>query len=315
MRILIELPSWLGDTVMTTPAIENLLGFYKKSEVTLIGSLASIELFKKHPKVKRILIIEKRYLYLYQSIKSLGNFDLFISFRGSFRSKFIKFIVSTRRKYHYDFTKYNNCHQVEKYNHFINSITNNYSSPGKLIIHKENYKTKDNNDKKILGINPGASYGSAKRWYPKEFADVATHLSDKYNIIIFGGPNEVDIAYEIENYLIQRNIKNYKNLSGQTSISDLIREISSLNFLITGDSGPMHIAAAFKIPTISIFGPTKSLETSQWQNDTSVIIKKNLQCQPCMRRVCPLKHHNCMKKIKAKNVLDAFQEMDYGLNS
>ena len=73
--------------------------------------------------------------------------------------------------------------------------------------------------------------------------------------------------------------------------------------LITGDSGPMHVAAAFQVPTVAIFGPTQDDETSQWMNDKSTIVKKNLDCQPCMKRTCPLKHHNCMKLIKANDVL------------
>ena len=67
----------------------------------------------------------------------------------------------------------------------------------------------------------------------------------------------------------------------------------------------MHLAASLQIPTIAIFGPTNSIETSQWKNANSVIIKKNLDCQPCMKRTCPLKHHNCMKLIEAQEVIDS----------
>ena len=85
-------------------------------------------------------------------------------------------------------------------------------------------------------------------------------------------------------------------------------DISDL--LITGDSGPMHIAAAFNVPTISIFGPTKNDETSQWMNEKNIIVKKNLDCQPCMKRTCPLKHHNCMKLIEATEVLEAVNRIN-----
>jgi heptosyltransferase-2 len=65
----------------------------------------------------------------------------------------------------------------------------------------------------------------------------------------------------------------------------------------------MHVAAAFQIPTVAIFGPTKDNEISQWMNEKSAIVKKNLECQPCMKRTCPLRHHNCMKLINAVDVL------------
>ena len=162
-----------------------------------------------------------------------------------------------------------------------------------------------NGKNKLLGINPGASYGSAKRWYPKEFADVAIDLSSQYDIIIFGGPDEKDIAKDIEKYLIEKGIDNYKNLAAKITINELINQISNLDLFITGDSGPMHLAAAFQIPTVAIFGPTKDNETSQWMNEKSMIVKKNLECQPCMKRTCPLKHHNCMKMVVASDVLRA----------
>jgi len=79
--------------------------------------------------------------------------------------------------------------------------------------------------------------------------------------------------------------------------------ISNLDLFITGDSGPMHVAAAFQVPTVAIFGPTKDNETSQWMNEKSLIVKKDLDCQPCMKRTCPLGHHDCMNLIKAEDVL------------
>ena len=100
-----------------------------------------------------------------------------------------------------------------------------------------------------------------------------------------------------------KNIHNFLNLAGNTSISELTNYISSLVVFITGDSGPMHIAASLQIPTIALFGPTNPIETSQWKNSNSFIVKKDLECQPCMKRTCPLKHHNCMKLIDPKDVL------------
>jgi len=72
----------------------------------------------------------------------------------------------------------------------------------------------------------------------------------------------------------------------------------------------MHLAAAFQVPTVSIFGPTNDKETSQWMNSKSMILKKDLECQPCMRRTCPLNHHNCMKQIKASDVLGAVKSFN-----
>jgi heptosyltransferase-2 len=156
-----------------------------------------------------------------------------------------------------------------------------------------------------LGINPGASYGSAKRWYPEKFAAVAYDLSSNYDIVILGGKEETEIALDIQKYLVKKDITNFQNLAGKTNIGELILQIANLDLFIIGDSGPMHIAAAYQIPTVSIFGPTNDIETSQWTNEKNIIVKKNLKCQPCMKRVCPLKHHQCMKLIDSGEVLGA----------
>jgi heptosyltransferase II len=301
MKILIELPTWLGDTVMATPAIENLTNYFNDSEITLIGSLVAIEALKNHPNVTKTYVLEKKYFNLYKTIKSFNEFDVFFSFRSSLRSKFIKFYISSKSKYQFDKKKYIKDHQVEKYNNFINDSLNINTFASKLILHTKEKNTDGKN--KLLGINPGASYGSAKRWYPKEFADVAIDLSSQYDIIIFGGTDEKDIAKDIEKYLIEKGVDNYKNLAAKITINELINQISNLDLFITGDSGPMHLAAAFQIPTVAIFGPTKDSETSQWMNEKSIIVKKNLECQPCMKRTCPLKHHNCMKMVVASDVL------------
>ncbi len=296
MNIFIELPTWLGDTVMTTPAIEGLIEKYPNAKLTFFGSFISVEALKVHPNcVKNIVDKSKksksRLLWLYKTAKKLGQFDMAISFRSSFVSTlFLKFIKA-KEKLQYDKNAFHG-HQVEKYASFLGF------KPKKLKLYQKPFVYKN----KTIGLNPGATYGSAKRWYPKEFAKVADTLSKEYgyDIVIFGGPDEKEIAKEIENTL---HIKNFINLAGKTSINELIEKIGGLSGFITNDSGPMHIAAAYGVPTVCIFGPTDYKETSQWMNEKSVIISKDLDCSPCMKRSCPLKHHNCMKMITADDVI------------
>ena len=307
MKILIELPTWLGDCVMATPAIENIVNFDNDVQITFVGSFVTVEAMKSHSKVVKTVALDKKYSALYKTAKSLGNFDVFFSFRSSTRSKFLKFCISAKNKYQFDKNKYQHRHQVEKYNDFINDSLNINFPAGKLLLSTINFQS---STQKTVGINPGASYGSAKRWYPEEFAKVASELSDQYDIVIFGGPDEQDIALDIEKLLIKKDVKNYKNLAGKTTIPELINHISNLDLFITGDSGPMHVAAAFEVPTVAIFGPTKDNETSQWMNEKSLIVKKNLDCQPCMKRTCPLGHHDCMNLIKAIDVSKAVDSIN-----
>ena len=307
-QLLIELPTWLGDCVMATPAIDNIISIYPDAKITFLGSFVAIEAMKCHPQADRVVVLDKSYLALYKTAKELGVFDVFFSLRSSNRSKVFKFWVLAQQKFQFDKRQYAQGHQVEKYNNFVNDSLQVENKPGLLKLHQQSSRSPKSSHR-LLGINPGASYGSAKRWYPEKFAKVAESLSKNYDIVIFGGPGEVDMASDIEKCLLQANVSNYQNLASKTQVPELISQISQLDLFITGDSGPMHVAAAFQVPTVAIFGPTKDKETSQWMNANSAIIKKSLECQPCMKRACPIKHRNCMKLIEANDVLDAIKKL------
>ena len=309
MKLFIEIPTWLGDAIMATPAIENIIKNFDYAEVTIFGSFVSTKIFENHPKVRNIIVDEtkksrNRYFSLYTLSRQIGKFDVAFSFRSSFTTKFFFFLLNSRKKFIFNKSSEEK-HQVLKYNDLVNHSLKSNLEAGDLKL----YFSPFTYEKPTLGINPGATYGSAKRWYPSEFAKVAISLASKYNIVIFGGPTEIDIATDIENELIKNGIKNYQNLAGKTTIPELIEKIAGLSLFITNDSGPMHIAAAFKVKTISIFGPTKFTETNQWNNKDGVIVTKELDCSPCMKRVCPLKHHNCMKLITANDVLKSIDSL------
>ncbi|MFY4808621.1 glycosyltransferase family 9 protein [Aliarcobacter butzleri] len=310
-EIFIEIPSWLGDAIMATPAIENLIKTYPDAQITLLGSFVSTQAFQGYPNIKRVIVDDtkksgNRYKNLIYLAKSIGRVDLAISFRRSISSKFMMFFIKAKKKFNYRRLTKKEIHLCIRYNDFVNKVLNLKNEVGDLKLYFKPF----NYDKPTLGINPGATYGSAKRWYPEEFAKIAIEMSKKYDIVIFGGPSETNIAKDIENELVSKGITNYQNLAGKTTIPELIEKIAGLDLFITNDSGPMHIAAAYKVKTIAIFGPTKFTETNQWNNPNGEIVTKNLDCAPCMKRVCPLKHHNCMKNITAADVLNVIVKLE-----
>ncbi|MCG3652430.1 glycosyltransferase family 9 protein [Aliarcobacter butzleri] len=310
-EIFIEIPSWLGDAIMATPAIENLIKTYPDAQITLLGSFVSTQAFQGYPNIKRVIVDDtkksgNRYKNLISLAKSIGRVDLAISFRRSISSKFMMFFIKAKKKFNYRRLTKKEIHLCIRYNDFVNKVLNLQNEVGDLRLYFKPF----NYGKSTLGINPGATYGSAKRWYPEEFAKIAIEMSKKYDIVIFGGPAETNIAKDIETELVSKGITNYQNLAGKTTIPELIEKIAGLDLFITNDSGPMHIAAAYKVKTIAIFGPTKFTETNQWNNPNGEIVTKNLDCAPCMKRVCPLKHHNCMKDITATDVLNVIIKLE-----
>jgi heptosyltransferase-2 len=291
MKLLIEPPTWLGDAVMASGWINRLIEYYKPEKSVIFGSFVATELFKNQ--FDEVIIDDRKHRF--KQFFNLPNVDLFISFRGSLYSK----LIGLKARKYFTFDNKFSGHMVEKYSKYVNNIINE----NKIYSPKLEFTPKVF-DKPTIGINPGATYGSAKRWYPEKFAEVGNSFKD-YRLIIFGGPGEEDIAKDIEKNLTHPY---FINLCGKLSIKELCEYIGGLKLFITNDSGPMHIAAAYNVPIVAIFGPTDYTETSPWSNNYK-IVSKNLECAPCKKRECPIKTHECMKSIEAEEVIKAAKEL------
>lgn len=319
--LLIEVPTWLGDAVMATPAIKNLIEHFDDHSITVVGSTVSASLFQDFPRVKKTFIDntrKKRFRLpsIYRLGKKIGKHDISITFRNSFSSALLlRFTGSKIRAGRTNglrdllFNKVlsfkKDCHQVERYKIMVEELIQNKIESDDLYLPFPVFRFK----KACIGINPGAAYGNAKRWYSERFAEVAASLSEKFDIVIFGGPNEIMVSMEIEKRLREMNVQNFINLAGKTTIGELCSKIAGLKLFITGDSGPMHIAAAYKVPTVAIFGPTDPKDTSQWKNPYSAIVHSDIECVPCLKRECPINTHECMKSIEVEDVLKAVRDL------
>lgn len=321
MKLLIILPNWLGDAVMATAAIESLCEHFPHARLTLVGSFVSIKALKHHPMCINAYVDEtkkggNRLLNTYRFAKTIGPHDAAISFRNQIHASLLLKWTGTprtvaRRSWHASLLLSDAIalsrdeHLVQQYERLADRLTGSTMQPGplRLFIPPKTY------ERPTMGINPGATYGSAKRWYPDKFATVAAHFAGHFDIVIFGGPNETEMADAIAKDLDEKEVQNYRNLAGKTTIEELCTAIGGLSFFLTNDSGPMHVAAAYRIPTVAIFGPTRHKETSQWKNPKSAIVRHDMECAPCMKRECPLKHHECMKSIEATEVIEAAERL------
>ncbi len=302
MHIFVELPSWLGDSVMTTPTIESLVRTYPDATITLFGSALALSIYQHHPNVTKHISDTtregNRLLNIRKVAKDLEQFDYAFSFRSSLMSKWLLFNLQATHKAQYQRTNAP-LHQVHRYHQFITSHLKN-TEPERLYIHTKTPTTKAS---KILGINPGATYGSAKRYYPEQFAEVINQVAPQFDeVLIFGSQAEVDIASDIYNEVTHTNVC---NLAGTLSLEELIHTIATLDTFITGDSGPMHIASSFSIKTIALFGATDDTDTVGWDANTQVVKQhsETLECMPCKKRTCPLEHHKCMKNITPEQIV------------
>jgi heptosyltransferase-2 len=168
----------------------------------------------------------------------------------------------------------------------------------------------------IVGINPGSTYGGAKRWLPERFAEVTERLSrtiresrgQEVSVVIFGAKGEERLGQEIAARLSSRSLV----LSGATTIRELMAAVKRCATLLTNDTGPMHIAAAFQVPVVAIFGPTDWRTTSPF-GSAHAIVRQQVDCAPCLMRECPI-DHRCMTRVTVDQVYDAATNQVAGLS-
>ncbi|MEK6603257.1 MAG: lipopolysaccharide heptosyltransferase II, partial [Nitrospirota bacterium] len=148
-------------------------------------------------------------------------------------------------------------------------------------------------DQVVIGLNPGSVYGSAKRWLPERFAQVADRLAAEHGacVLIFGGKGEEELGTAIAGMMTAPTIV----YSGRTTVRQLMALIKRCRLFITNDTGPMHVAAAFGVPLVAIFGPTNPVTTSPY-GPGHELVRHPVECAPCLLRECPI-DHRCMQGL------------------
>lgn len=154
---------------------------------------------------------------------------------------------------------------------------------------------------KRIAIAPGAAYGSAKCWPPDRFAQVADALVDEFDadVILFGASPELEICRQIADRMRHRPVV----LAGQTSMRELPALFSRCSLFVGNDSGAMHVAAAVGVPVVAVFGSTDPQGTAPVTSRRR-LVQHPVACSPCFLRVCPI-DHRCMERVPVQDVREA----------
>jgi len=155
-------------------------------------------------------------------------------------------------------------------------------------------------DNPVIALCPGAEYGPAKRWPAQHFAEVARQKkSEGWDVWIFGSAKDVETADEINR--LSRNV--CIDLCGKTRLGEVIDLMSCARYVVTNDSGLMHVAAAVGCYVIALYGSSSDSFTPPL-TDHCDRLSLNLECSPCFKRECPLGHFNCLNDLTPEMVLE-----------
>ncbi len=363
-KILIRGVNWIGDAVLTTPAIKALRRAFPDAYISLLVRARVSEIFEGNPDINEIILYEDGFNTIQGKTKLAGllrtkKFDMAILLQNAFDAALIAWLgriperigysrdwrrplltkaVPVRRKVQSSENK--NIlpqHHVYYYLNLLKESLNIESDDIEPAIHlkkEEAYEARSLLNSKlprglapqsragqtptlnqtvhgelIIGINPGATYGSAKRWNPERFAKLIRRIINELNgrVILFGSKSEMEIANKIIKAVHSTpHASPILNIVGKTNLRQLMALISECDAFVTNDSGPMHIASAMFVPTVAIFGSTDPAVTGPIGKGHRVIYK-GLPCSPCLRRECPEKHLNCMEDITVDDVFDALK--------
>lgn len=161
---------------------------------------------------------------------------------------------------------------------------------------------------KLLALCPGAEYGSAKRWPPEYFAEVASQkLAQGWTVWLYGSNNDADATAEIQRSTDGRCV----DLAGRTSLEEAIDLLSIAEVVVTNDSGLMHIAAALERRVVALFGSSDPRFTPPI-SQTAKVLSLGLSCSPCFSRECPLGHLRCLRDLRPQRVLREVDELAAG---
>lgn len=329
-NILLKMPNWLGDLVMATPIAADLRSRFPDAKITAMCQSNVAQLLKDDPAINEIYsykrpsgwIHRKEHFDVIQEIRR-NEYDLGILLTHSFSSAwwFWRGLVKNRIGFACNLRSWmltkpvpfpaNKAtqHLVLTYKELLKPLGISISNTTpRLYISNEELQSANELLKLsgipetafILGVNPGAAYGSAKCWLPERFVDVSRKMLQRDNLYIlyFGDDAGAPLVDSICEQLPKERVINF---AGRTSLREFISLINCCNLFLTNDSGPMHIAAALNVPLVALFGSTDDTCTGPYGSGT--VIHKHVECSPCYKRVCPI-DFRCMTRISINEVYD-----------
>lgn len=334
-RILIRATNWVGDAVMTLPALEAVRENFPSASITVLARPWVIPVFENHPAVNDIIIYRKHETLIknLSEIRRLihviraNRYDLAVLFQNAFEAALLAYLGRVRSRLGFasdgrgfllthGIKRTNEIfavHQVEYYLSILKAAGLKAESRNPVLhVAKSNFIKADNllklngigqNDF-LLGLSPGAIFGDAKRWPADRFATIGDMAAGKWNakVIIMGSKKEKEIGTSITGLMRYKPV----DFCGTTSLGEAIAIISRCNLFVTNDSGLMHIAAALGVPTLAVFGSTDHVATGPRGAKTR-IIKHDIDCSPCLKPECPT-DFKCMLSIEAGEVWNEMEK-------
>jgi heptosyltransferase-2 len=334
-NILVRSTNWIGDAVMTLPAMAAIRKNLPDAQITVLAKPWVAELFHICPDVDDVMIFQAPGIHeglsgRFQLAAELRKkrFDAAILLQNAIEAAILSRLAGIRVRvgYNSDIRGFllthsvqrtktiRRVHQIDYYLEMVKSL--GFMSAGrevKLRVGRdyadiasslfENFNIPS--DKPLIGIAPGATYGPAKMWFPERFATVADRFTEELaaTILLFGSQADRAVTEKVRRHAFHPLI----DIAGKTSLKEAMALIARCRLFLSNDSGLMHVAGAMGIPTVAVFGSTNPVTTSP-VGEKSVIVTKSVSCSPCLKKTCDT-DFRCMDLITVDDIYEAAKNL------
>jgi len=327
-RIMVRATNWVGDAVMTTPALAALRDNFPEASLTVLAHAGVAPVFADHPAVDDILLFDSRGRHrgvsgVWRMARQIdrARFDLAVLFQNAFRAALTVRLAGVPLRLGYDTDGRGfllnrpirlepgdkQVHETEYYLRILaraglraeSSLPAFHYSGAVRDRASERLKRLGLDRAFLLGIAPGAAYGTAKRWPAERFAEAADRILKRTDgtALIFGGLGEAEAAFRVREAMTSPAV----SLAGETDLAEAAALIARCRLFLTNDSGLMHVASAVGVPLVAVFGSTNPVTTSP-RGGPVRLIRHPVECSPCLKPVCDRPGHPCMDRVRPGEV-------------
>ena len=327
MNILIVGPTWVGDTVLATPVLANLRSAFPAAKLHCLSTVWAGDILIDHPDVDELRLRPGGAAdFLAAAAFRRDRMDLAFVLPNSIRGALLALAAGARRRVGYrrdgrsilltdpvPRPRGGGRHQVDEYLALLEaagvSVTSRtprlgVSREAETFAGEVFLQHGIDPDEPVVGIQPGAKFGATKLWPAERFAAAADKLaeSEEARMVLLGSPEEGPLTARIASLMKTEPV----DLAGKDRVAFLPALLRRFSVLLTGDTGPMHIAAAVGTPVVALFGPTDPGRTGPL-GDRHTVLRRDLSCSPCFRKQCPY-GHECMEETAVDEVCRAVRD-------
>lgn len=336
-KILVRATNWVGDAVMSLPALRSLRQRFPQARISILARPWVADLYRREPFCDELLPYTPRTVAeKWAMARALRphEFDTAILLQNAFEAAAIAYFAGIPERIGYardgrgflltrpisvpkagEIPRHESFYYLELMRRAgilndmpVNELVRLEGAPAARAAGLDRFR-KLGLGETVIGVSPGAAYGTAKRWLPERFADSAIRIANELNaaIAIFGSKDERDLCQGVATSVSASIVKPARNFAGETSLAEFIDLAAACRVYLTNDSGAMHIASALGVPTVAVFGATDDQATGP-TGPLAKVIREQVECSPCLKRECPI-DHRCMTRVSAARVAEAAVEL------